>query len=153
MDSSQNPRRGDLVSFVKSKGKNVKDIRVVTRAAATLVRGHLENIDQRNRKARLIGTVGNDTKTFAIDLREVVSCEPSQLKEKVPVEGVLHDDAIHGICRTMDLRLESKLGTGKRERPKLNLTVKKDRAGTIMAQSMMAKVRDLCRLLQFNLCI
>ena len=71
----------------------------------------------------------------------MVSCDPSQLKNRVEVEGVLHDNAIHGLCRITDLRLESKLGTGRKERPKLNLTVKKDRAGTIMAQSMMAKVR------------
>ena len=141
LDNSQNPRRGDLVSFVKGKSKNVKDIRVLTRAAATFVRGHLENIDHKNHKARFVATVGNEVKTYAIELNEVISCEPSQLKEKVSVEGVLHDDAIHGVCRTTDLKLESKLGTGKRERPRLNLTVKKDRAGTIMAQSMMAKVR------------
>lgn len=144
MDSSTNPRRGDLVSFVKSKNNasGVKDIRVVTRSIASLVRGNLENIDHLQGKAKFVGTVGNEKKEYDVDLNEVVSCDPKQLKNGVEVEGVLYEDAIRGICRTTDLRLETKHGTGKKERPKLNLVVKKDRAGTIMAQSMMAKGPD-----------
>lgn len=145
MDSSTNPRRGDLVSFVKSKNNatGVKDIRVVNRAVAKLVRGHLENIDRTTHTATFVGkNVENEQKKFEISLNEVVSCEPSQLKNNVEVEGILHDDTVHGFCRVNDLCVKSKLGTGKKERPKLNLTVKKDRAGTIIAQSMMAKGPD-----------
>ena len=42
----------------------------------------------------------------------------------------------------MDLYLESKVDRSNKLRPKLNLTVKKDRGGKIMAQSMMAKGPD-----------
>lgn len=144
MDSSTNPRRGDLVSFVKSRNNanGVKDIRVVTRSVATLVRGHLEHIDHLKGTATFVGSVGDEKKEYNVSLKEVVSCDLSQLKNRAEVEGVLHDDAIHGLCRITDLKLETKLGTGRKERPKLNLNVKKNRAGTIMAQSMMAKGPD-----------
>lgn len=144
MDSSTNPRRGDLVSFVKSRGNSdgVRDIRVVTRAAATLVRGKLQAVDQQKETANFVGSVAGDIKEYEIDLKEVVSCEPKQLKDQIEVEGIFHGEAIHGICRATDLRLETKLGTGRKERAKLNLAVKKDKKGQIMAQSMMAKVSD-----------
>lgn len=144
MDSSTNPRRGDLVSFIRSKNNSgsVKDIRVVTRSIASLVRGNLENIDHPQGKARFVCNVGKEKKEYSVNLKEVVSCDPKQLKNGVEVEGLLHQDAIHGVCRTTDLCVATKLGTGRKERPKLNLTVKKDRAGTIMAQSMMAKGPD-----------
>merc|ERR1711862_1048891 len=77
---------------------------------------------------------------------EVISCDVSVLKEKDSVEGILHDGSIYGICRIVDLYLETKLdskhGAARKERPRLNLTVKKDRGGKIMAQSMMAKGPD-----------
>lgn len=79
---------------------------------------------------------------YEINLAEIVSCDAKVLKEKEPVEGILHDGKIFGVCRTSDLYLTSKLGTSHKERPKLNLTVKKNRGGTIMAQSGMAKGPD-----------
>ena len=143
MDTSTNPRRGDLVSFVKSKnGTGVKDVRVVTRSAATMVQGKLENVDQEKQTAKFVGSVNGERKEYDIELKEVVSCEMKQLKDNVEVEAIFHDDAIHGICRTTDLRLESKLGTGRKQRMKLNLTVKKDLSGKIVAQSMMAQGPD-----------
>jgi len=150
-DGSSNPKRGDIVSFAKAKGSKagIRDIRLVNRGAATLIRGRLENIslDEESNGTAVSGcadfiasTEGQET--YQIALSEVVSCEPSVLKEKEPVEGILHENHIYGICRTVDLYLESKLGANLKERPKLNLTVKKDRGGTIMAQSMMAKGPD-----------
>merc|ERR1712224_524155 len=45
LDGSTNPRRGDLVSFVKGrKRKTARDIRIVKREQAILHRGRLENI-------------------------------------------------------------------------------------------------------------
>ena len=72
------------------------------------------------------------------------------------VEGILHDGDIYGVCRTKDLYLSSKSnegsrrgglgggvgGSGLKERPRLNLTVKKGLGGQIMAQSGMAKGPD-----------
>jgi cold shock CspA family protein len=153
MDGSSNPRRGDLVSFVTARnGKGVRDIRVVTRQAAIFVRGRLENIIVLNKDGEKgnMGTAKFIAATekgeeYEIDLTEVVSCDATLLKDKQAVEGVLHDGKMYGICRTTDLYLESKLGASSKERQKLNITVKKDRGGKIMAQSMMATVRFLVR--------
>ena len=169
-DSSQRPKRGDLVSFVKAKsGNGVRDIRVVTKGHATFLRGRLESIrlaKQQQEQQGGNGEIGTPTgkgagggstgalsigtvtfvaatekeERYDIDLREVISCDPSLLKENEPVEGIQHEGRIFGVCRTSDLYLESKLGKSHKERPKLNLTVRKGLGGTIMAQSMMAKV-------------
>lgn len=152
MDGSTNPKRADLVSFVRGKNwKTARDIRIVKRETAILQRGRLENIqiveteDKKNMgKAQFIAATEKQ-EVYEVDLEEVVSCAASILKEKESMEGILHEGKIYGLCRTSDLYLASKLvgGSGKnRQRPKLNLTVKKDRGGTIMAQSMMAKGPD-----------
>ena len=152
MDGSTNPKRGDLVSFIKGRNtKTARDIRLVKREEAFLQRGRLENIrvihteDKKNKgKAQFIASTENQ-EVYDIDLAEVVSCAASILKEKESVEGILHEGKVYGLCRTSDLYLTSKLvgGSGKnRERPKLNLNVKRNRGGTIMAQSMMAKGPD-----------
>lgn len=145
MDESTNPRRGDLVSFVKAKsGKGVRDIRVVNRQEASLLRGRLENIERSEEhggKAKFIAATAKE-EVYEINLSEVISCDLALLKEKQAVEGILYKNKIYGVCRTTDLYLESKLGASHKERPKLNLAVKKDRGGTIIAQSMMAKGPD-----------
>jgi len=152
-DGSSAPRRGDLVSFVKARsGRAVRDIRVVERGAATLQRGRLEDIkltpvseSSSPGTAKFIAATEKEEE-YDVDLSHVVSCDESILKDKESVEGILHDEKIYGICRTSDLYLGSKLGSGHKERPKLNLTVrkelKKNLGGKIMAQSMMAKGPD-----------
>ena len=149
MDGSTNPRRGDLVSFVKGRKRNaVRDIRVQTRQKATMQRGRLESInvvdneEGKNKGTAKFIAATERQEVYDVDLVEVVSCDAKVLKEKESVEGILHEGRIYGICRTCDLYLTSKLGTSHKERPRLNLTVKKDRGGTIMAQSMMAKGPD-----------
>ena len=139
-DASSKPRRGDLVSFVKTKkgGSGLRDIRIVERAAVSPLRGRLEDIDVENSMAKFIASTEQE-ETFEVSLSEVVSCDPGVLKENESVEGILHEGSIYGVCRTADLYLESKVTANRKERPKLNLTVKKDRGGKIMAQSMMAK--------------
>jgi cold shock CspA family protein len=148
-DGTGGPRRGDLVSFVKANsGNGVRDVRVVTKAAATMQRGRLENIViSRAVDAWSVGTAKFIAATdreeeYIVDLKEVISCDPSLLKEHESVEGIIHEGQIFGICRTCDLYLESKLGLGHKERPKLNLTVRKGLGGTIMAQSGMARGPD-----------
>ncbi len=150
MGTTSNPRRGDIVTFAKArKGMKVRDIRIETRNAAKLIRGHLEKIQvQRSADSKEnIGTAKfiaatEAQESYDVDLRELVSCDAMHLKDKQQVEGILHDGAIYGICRTSDLYLESKLGKSHKERPKLNLAVKKDRGGKIIAQSHMAKGPD-----------
>merc|ERR1712070_114419 len=45
VDSSGNPKRGDIVTFVKArKGKGLRDIRIEKRRAAVMIRGHLDDI-------------------------------------------------------------------------------------------------------------
>ena len=126
------------------KNKAVRDVRLVTRRAAQFVQGRLENIERLDSPKNL-GTAKFISATekeeeYEVDLKEVISCDVSTLKEKETVEAILHEGKLYGICRTADLYLESKLGTKNKERPKLNLSVKKNRGGKIMAQSMMAKV-------------
>lgn len=150
-DSTSAPRRGDLVSFVKAKsGKGVRDVRVVTRGAATLVRGRLEGISRTDDEtasgtARFCAATEKE-EVYDINLSEIVSCDVSRLKDKESVEGILHDGKIFGVCRTCDLYLESKSRHGEgpgghKERPRLNLTLRK-KDGKIMAQSSMAKGPD-----------
>jgi cold shock CspA family protein len=147
-DGSTNPRRGDLVSFMKAKnGQGVRDVRIIERAAATLRRGRLEDIsrdsgDNESGGSAKFVAANEGGEVYDVDLSEVVGCDPAQLKEKELVEVVLYDGCIYGLCRAADLYLESKMGVGKKERPKLNLIVKKDKGGKIMAQSMMAKGPD-----------
>merc|ERR1711935_147230 len=119
-----------------------------TRGAAKFIQGRLENIapttNSANRNAGFAKFIASSEKeeAYDVDLREVVSCDVAVLKDRQSVEAILHEDKLYGICRTADLYLATKLGTKKKERPKLNLTVKKNRGGTIMAQSMMAKGPD-----------
>lgn len=138
------PKRGDLVTFSKGKNGTAKDIRVVTKSAAEMVKGRLSQLDVDQGRATFHVT-SPDENTYCIHLSQVVSCDVKLLKEDTPVEGILHQNQIVGICRTADLYLESAIGSGRRERPKLNLTVKKELqglGGKIIAQSCMAKGPD-----------
>lgn len=146
-DEASGPRRGDLVSFVKAKGgsRGVRDIRIVTPSVATFIRGHVEDINRVGEGTiKFVGATeeGAAAVAYEVTLEQVVGCDASALKENESVEGILHDGKIYGLCRTSDLYLDSKFGLNNKERPKLNLTVKKDRGGKIMAQSHMAKGPD-----------
>jgi hypothetical protein len=152
---SSAPKRGDLVSFGKTRGaKLVKDIRVDKPSAATSVRGILTDIDTDAGTAVFASSSSdtNPTIKYEINLAEVVSCDKSLLKDKEQVDGILHEGKIFGVCRTKDIYLASSFGRnssgssgGLKERPRLNLTVKKElqgMGGQIMAQSRMAKGPD-----------
>jgi cold shock CspA family protein len=150
-DRPDGPRRGDLVVFGKTKGANVvKDIRIEKLEAATTVKGVLVDIKADENTATFVSS--EDETKYSISLTEVVSCEKSLLKENQEVNGVLHDGKIFGVCRTKDIFLTSSFAknssdgnNGPRQRPKLNLTVKKElqgMGGQIMAQSKMAKGPD-----------
>ena len=150
-DRPDGPRRGDLVVFGKTKGaKLVKDIRIEKLEAATTVKGTLVDIKADEDTATFVSA--DDGTKYTISLSEVVSCEKSLLKENQEVNGVLHEGKIFGVCRSKDIYLISSLSkissgstNGPRQRPKLNLTVKKElqgMGGQIMAQSKMAKGPD-----------
>jgi cold shock CspA family protein len=157
-DESTHPRRGDLVSFltVKSPTKSgvshfIREVRIVTREAATLVRGQLRNIVVDTTDSTTANVVrgsamfvpDNDAQqSYDVTADDLVGFHLSEVKETEAVEGILHEGKVFGIARAADLYLESKHGSRSAERPKLNLTVKKDLGGRIMAQSMMAKGPD-----------
>jgi cold shock CspA family protein len=171
-DRPEGPKRGDLVIFGKTKGaKLVKDIRIEKLEAATTIKGTLVDINLDDNMATFVSS--DDGVNYSISLSEVVSCEKSLLKENQEVDGVLHDGKIFGgeyqrvallfpmslltivcrqVCRNKDIFLSSSLSkmsigsNGPKQRPKLNLTVKKELqglGGQIMAQSKMAKVSGL----------
>lgn len=153
LDASQGPKRGDLVSFVKTKNRfGVCDIRIVERGHATVARGRLVQIElapEKETQGSAVFNAATDGQElqYEIGLNEVLRCDPSILKEEDRVEGILYKGKIHGVCRSSDRILEAKLSSLRKERPKLNLMVRKDLGGKIMAQSMMAKVRQSCFLL------
>lgn len=143
------PKRGDLVTFTKGKNGMAKDISVVTKSAAKIVNGCLSKLQMEDNLAIFTcTTTNNDNQMYNVNLSQVISCDARVLKEETPVEGILHEDKIVGICRTDDLYLKKSatVGSGLRERPKLNLTVKKELqknlGGKIIAQSCMAKGPD-----------
>ena len=148
------PRRGDLVVFSVSAKGGAKDIRVVQKNAARFIHGHLSKINLLDGTALFVAYQSSDTAadnntltTYEIKLHEVVSCQPKLLKDMDKVEGILHENAIYGVSRSSDLYLVSKVAplSEKKERPRLNLTVKKELqglGGKIIAQSGMAKGPD-----------
>ncbi len=59
----------------------------------------------------------------------------------MPIDFLFREN--HIVCRTADLYLTSSIGSGLKQRPQLNLTVRKELkglGGKIIAQSGMAKV-------------
>jgi len=152
--NNDGPKRGDLVTFSKPRGiKMVKDIRIEKPNAATSVKGVLTDICKESDTAVFdVLSVKKIETRYNIRLTDVVSCDKALLKDKEQVDGILHEGQIFGVCRTKDIYLESSFSRtsgdtcgaagGTKERPKLNLTVKKelqDMGGKIMAQSQMAK--------------
>lgn len=141
----ETPRRGDLVSFVRGKGGVAKDVRSARPRDAVVVRGVLRGLDRVAGTAALVVSGGEEVLALP-DLRtELVSCDVAALEEGAVVEGVRIGDGVHGLCRATDLYLETKLRSGRKERKRLNLTVRKELqglGGKIVAQSGLAKGPD-----------
>jgi len=138
-----NPHRGDLVSFTKGKNAVAKDVRIIKKADATIVKGRLHKVNREKGTALFEVEGGVD---FPLDLTEVVSCDVKLLQDGTTVEGIQHEGSIYGVCRVTDLYLVTKIyGAGRKERTSLNLTVKKELqglGGKIVAQSGLAKGPD-----------
>ncbi len=87
------PKRGDLVCFVKGKDEKARDIRILKRNAATTIKGKVNNIDI----TEGTGTFNaDDGSTITISLSEVISCAVEVLKNDDKVEGIVHEDKIFG---------------------------------------------------------
>ena len=101
VDRTRAPRRGDLVTFVAGKKKggagvsSVCNIRVTKPVGATIIRGNLSDINKENKEAVFqASTAGRER--YRMQFCEVVSCDPSILKNGEDVEGILHDGNIFG---------------------------------------------------------
>lgn len=148
---SDTPRRGDLVVFSQSSNGVGKGIRVIQKNAAQLIRGILTQLNLIDGTALFVrenlSDKSENLKEYLFPLSEIVSCQPDMLKDMEKVEGILYESNVYGVCRTSDLYLVS-AGTqssDKAQRPRLNLTVKKEiesSGGKIVAQSSMAKGPD-----------
>jgi len=140
-NSADGPKRGDLVTFAKGKNGKARDVRVKTKSAASRLKGKLIELNAETETAVFQSSV--DKKLYDFNLKEVVSCEAKLLKKDDPIEGLLHDGKLVGICRNADLYLQTTITTGgRKERPRLNLNVKNGLGGKIIAQSCMAKGPD-----------
>jgi hypothetical protein len=147
---SDTPRRGDLVVFSQSSKGVGKGVRVIQKNAAQRIRGNLTQINLIDGTAVFIeenlSDKNGNLKEFLFPLSEIVSCQPNMLKDLERVEGILYESNIYGVCRTSDLYLSTvTLSSDKAQRPRLNLTVKKEMensGGKIVAQSNMAKGPD-----------
>jgi cold shock CspA family protein len=89
-----NPKRGDLVSFVKGKGNKARDVRVLQSGVATRVKGKLIDINATGGTAMFVKN--ESEKPVVVDLSDVVGCDPNVLKDEVTVEGIAYDDLIVG---------------------------------------------------------
>jgi len=135
------PKRGEFVSFHYNKdtGK-VRDIKLVK---------------DKDPVIKLIGTlsaIGKESATFALNDKhdklsprydistdEILGCDVAALTSKTQVEAIYYQDQVYGICRTADLYLTTSKITPSKQRPRLNLTVRKELGGKVVAQSCMAK--------------
>lgn len=99
------PRRGDLVTFGKTRGVSgvVKDLRIIQKAAATMIRGRVEEINIELHQAVFAISSADDeekayseSKRIAFSTREVVSCSPNALRANELVEGILHEGLVYG---------------------------------------------------------
>mmetsp|Transcript_17532 Transcript_17532/g.25698 ORF Transcript_17532/g.25698 Transcript_17532/m.25698 type:complete len:1304 (+) Transcript_17532:117-4028(+) len=135
------PKRGDLVTFARGKGGKAKDVKVKTRMAVTKVKGILTILNVEMGSAVFVSD--SNKEHINVDLSDVVGCAGRHLQEGIAVEGILHDGKMLGISRAADLYLKSAvISGGAKERPKLNLTVRKGLGGKIIAQTGMAKGPD-----------
>ena len=140
------PKRGDLVTFVRGNKRKAKDVRFKTTSALERFEGKLTPMQTESESPGFQTIIGD--KSYDINLSEVVSCEPKVLKDDDAIEAMIHDGKLVGICRKADWYLESSFGAKFKERSKartrtqLNLTVKRDLGGNIIAQSCMAKGPD-----------
>ena len=140
------PKRGDLVTFVRGNKGKAKDVRLKTTSALERFEGKLTAMQTESGSPGFQTIIGD--KSYDINLSEVISCEPKVLKDDDAIEAMIHDGKLVGICRKADLYLESSIGAKFKERSKartrtqLNLTVKRDLGGKIIAQSCMAKGPD-----------
>lgn len=135
------PKRGDLVTFARGKGGKAKDVKVKKRMAVTKVKGALTNLNVDMGSAVFV--CDSNKEHINVDLSDVVGCAGRRLQDGIAVEGILHDGKMLGISRAADLYLKSAvISGGAKERPKLNLTVRKGLGGKIIAQSGMAKGPD-----------
>ena len=101
VDRTRAPRRGDLVMFAGGKRKGgvgtgtVSNIRVTKPVGATKIRGHLSDISKENGEVVFVASTSGKER-YPTKFSEIVSCDPSILKDGDDVEGILHAGSIYG---------------------------------------------------------
>lgn len=149
------PKRGEFVSFSYIKGGKVKDIKPLRnyhdKSSISKVVGILNHVDKEHQTA-----VFQDQKNASpslddkddlpsyptISTKEILGCDFTSLSPTTLVEGILYQSNIYGVCRHSDLYLVSKSkisSSNNKQRPRLNLSVRKELGGKVVAQSSMAK--------------
>ena len=73
----------------------VSNIRVTKPVGATIIRGHLSDISKDNREAVFVASTAGKER-YPTKFGEIVSCDPSILKDGDDVEGILHEGNIYG---------------------------------------------------------
>jgi len=151
-----NPKRGEFVSFHYIKGGKVKDVKLLKNypkglksSSAKKLIGTLTNIDK-DHKMATFQTQADDSNTvgssYTISTNEILGCDLSSLKSTTQVEAMYYQNNVYGVCRLSDLYLASSSSKtssittpNSKARPRLNLTVRKELGGKVVAQSSMAK--------------
>jgi len=151
------PKRGEFVSFHYNKGGKVKDIKLLknyhskesSSDVAKLI-GTITNIDKEHQTATFQPDNNNNhhnngnklllSPSYIISTGEVLGCDISTLAPTTQVEAMHYQNHIYGACRLSDLYLASSTNSkAQQQRPRLNLTVRKELGGKVVAQSAMAK--------------
>lgn len=73
----------------------VSNIRVTKPVGATKIRGHLSDISKENGEAVFVASTSGKER-YPTKFSEIVSCDPSILKDGDDVEGILHAGSIYG---------------------------------------------------------
>lgn len=160
--------KGGKVKDVKLLKNNLKESTTSTlsfpSSAVTKLIGTLTSIDK-ERQTAIFQLDNNHHKnnndssklsspsssSYTISTEEILGCNMSSLTSTTQVEAMCYQNNIYGICRLSDLYLalsknKSKTSTispnfkgQQQQRPRLNLTVRKELGGKVIAQSSMAK--------------
>jgi len=135
------PKRGEFISFYYNKDTvKVKDIKLVKDKDPVLkVLGTLSSVSKESATFVLNDKHDKLSAGYDISTNEVLGCDVASLTSKTQVEAIYYQDNVYGICRTSDLYLTSSKITPSKRRPRLNLTVRKELGGKVVAQSSMAK--------------
>lgn len=95
-------KRGDLVSFVRGKNGNARDVQLLETGIALRIKGRLVNLDVVTEIATFIS---DDDKSVNVRFSDIVGCDAQTLKDGVAVEGIEIGDFITGSKSLCDITI------------------------------------------------